>query len=283
MKGDHEQMKVIRNINNNVSLCLDSKGREVIVFGKGIGFIKPPYELPLHKIDRTFYNIKDTNFSGIKNIPISIINAAIKIKDEAEEHLNITLMSTAALSLADHIHFAIQRLENHILLEMPVQEDIKQLYPKEVKEATKALQIIKEETGFTLDRNEASMIALHFINNRIDQNTISNINGEKILEECVQIIEGEYAITIDQDSFNYSRFATHVDYLLKRMLKRDEIKSENKNLYNTLKKEYPSAFQCASKMRNVFKEHFDICLSEEEVLYLMLHINRLCTRVQQIE
>lgn len=276
-------MKVIKNINNNVSLCLDSKGREVIVFGKGIGFIKPPYDLPLHKIDRTFYNIKDTNFSGIKNIPLPIINAAIKIKDEAENHLHITLLSTAALSLADHIHFAIQRLENHIQLEMPVQEDIKQLYPKEVKEAKRALQIIKDETGFTLDRNEASMIALHFINNRINHTPSDDIDGEKILKECIQIIEKEYVITIDQDSFNYSRFATHVDYLVKRMLKQDQIKSENKSLYETLKKEYPSAFHCAVKMKHVFKKHLDICLSEEEILYLMLHINRLCTRVQQIE
>ena len=33
-----QQMKVIKSINNNVSHCVDSKGREVVAFGKGIGF-----------------------------------------------------------------------------------------------------------------------------------------------------------------------------------------------------------------------------------------------------
>ena len=42
-------MKVIKNINNNVSLCVDKSGRECVAFGKGIGFIKAPYEVPLSK------------------------------------------------------------------------------------------------------------------------------------------------------------------------------------------------------------------------------------------
>ena len=46
-------MKVIKNINNNISLCLDSRNNEVVAFGKGIGFTKPPYDVPLSKIDRT--------------------------------------------------------------------------------------------------------------------------------------------------------------------------------------------------------------------------------------
>lgn len=43
-------MVVIRNINNNVSLCADSRGQEAIVSGKGVGFVKPPQEIPLSKM-----------------------------------------------------------------------------------------------------------------------------------------------------------------------------------------------------------------------------------------
>ena len=42
-------MRVIRNINNNVALCLDGNGNEVVAFGKGIGFKKPPYDRALSK------------------------------------------------------------------------------------------------------------------------------------------------------------------------------------------------------------------------------------------
>ncbi len=46
-------MKVIKNINNNCAVCQDSTGREVVAFGKGIGFKKPPYEIKLSQIERT--------------------------------------------------------------------------------------------------------------------------------------------------------------------------------------------------------------------------------------
>ena len=49
-------MKVIKKINNNVALCLDGNQRELIAFGKGIGFKPIPYELTdLSVIERTYY------------------------------------------------------------------------------------------------------------------------------------------------------------------------------------------------------------------------------------
>lgn len=48
-------MKVIKKINNNVALAQDAKGREMLVFGKGIGFPAMPYELAdLSVVQRTF-------------------------------------------------------------------------------------------------------------------------------------------------------------------------------------------------------------------------------------
>lgn len=271
-------MKVIKNINNNVSLCIDSKGREMIAFGKGIGFIKPPYDIPLSKIDRTFYSGSYMEFEGIKDIPLSIIKASIRIVDEVERNLNITLMSTAALALADHIYFAIQRLDKHIILEMSIQEDVKQLYPNEMKEAYKALIIIKEETGVVLDRKEAATIALHFINNQIGEKENESDITKKIIEESIYIVEKEFGIKINKESFNYSRFATHVDYLLKRTLADNQIESTNLDMFKILKEQYSSTYECAVKISDLFVDKLNIRLSDEEKIYLMLHINRLCAR-----
>lgn len=48
-------MEVYKKINNNVALARDAKGRELVVFGKGIGFVSMPYELTdLSRIQRTF-------------------------------------------------------------------------------------------------------------------------------------------------------------------------------------------------------------------------------------
>ena len=47
-------MKLLKKINNNFALALDSKGTQIIVEGKGIGFRKMPEELAdLSVISRT--------------------------------------------------------------------------------------------------------------------------------------------------------------------------------------------------------------------------------------
>ena len=61
-------MKVIKNINNNVSVCLDGDGYEVVVFGSGVGFVKPPSEIPLEKIQRTFYDINPNYLNVISQL-----------------------------------------------------------------------------------------------------------------------------------------------------------------------------------------------------------------------
>lgn len=275
-------MQVIKNINNNVSLCLDSTGREVIAFGKGVGFIRPPQIIPLSKVERTFYNITEIDFEIIKNIPVAIMKASIRIVDEVESNLNTTLMSTTTLALADHINFAIKRANESMTLDMTLQEDINQIYRDEMKQAYLALDIIYEETGVRLDKKEAGTIALHFINNQIEEKDNQQNISEDIIQESIAIIEEEFKLDIDRESFNYSRFVTHIHYLLRRTLKNKQIQSENRALFKKLKQEYPIAYKCALEISSLFNGKLKIELNDEENLYLMLHINRLCSRDMQM-
>ena len=273
-------MKVIKNINNNVSLCVDSKGRECIAFGKGIGFIKPPYEVPLAQVERTFYSRTHIDYEGIRDVPEQIIRLAIHIVDQAERALNVTLMSTTALALADHIQFALQRMNEQIPLKLPMQEDMKQLYPREMKQAQQALDMIEEELNVQLDPKEAPMIALHFINSQVRTSADSEEKSKRLIECSVHMIEEEYGFPINRESFNYSRFVTHMDYLIRRASANNQIESVNAAMFDALKKEYPGAYRCAQKISIVFEQHLGKPLSDEEKMYLMLHINRLCTREQ---
>lgn len=59
-------MKAIRKINNNVAVCQDAGGSELIAFGKGIGFPAMPYEIEnLDVIDRTFYDLNPSQVALI--------------------------------------------------------------------------------------------------------------------------------------------------------------------------------------------------------------------------
>lgn len=272
-------MKVIKNINNNVSLCIDSKGREVVAFGKGIGFISPPYEIPLEKIDRTFYSHNISDYSVLEEIPVNVIEVSIKIVEELEKSLNVTMLSSAALSIADHINFAIKRNVENVKMEMPIQEDLKLLYPKEILYAEKALKTIKEYTGYDLPTQEVGTLALHFINSQIKKYSDCSIDSEELVHQIRSILEKVYKIKIDVNSFNYSRFVTHMDYLIKRIIKNEQIDSDNEKMYDEIKKRFEKAYECTLLIEQVFDEKLQRKLNKEERLYLMLHINRMCTRV----
>ena len=273
-------MKVIRNINNNIAHCTDSKGREVIAFGKGIGFYKAGEEIPLSKINRTFYNIKDTDYGILRDIPTIIINTAIYIIDYVSDELSIDFPSSSALTLADHLQFAIERKDKNIYLEQPLLQDIQQLYPDEMRVAMKSLQIIKDMTGEKLPRMEAGTLAMHFISDRINTKEETRIDTVKITDHCTKIIEDEFGIQIDRDSFNYSLFISHLDYLVRRLSGDEQIESENRNLFNEITNGYPDSHRCALRIADYLKEKYRKDISEEEILYLVIHINRMISRIE---
>ena len=107
-------MKVVKNINNNVSLCLDSQEREVVVFGKGVGFTRPPYDLPLDKIQRTFYNVNPAYLTVIAQMSEEIINVSSQIVDYANQKMDNRFSGNVIFTLADHIQFAIKREKEHM-------------------------------------------------------------------------------------------------------------------------------------------------------------------------
>lgn len=273
-------MKCIKNINNNICLCLDSKGREIIAFGKGIGFIKPPYDIPLSKINRTFYNIKDADFEAMKNIPVEVINIAINIIDKASIYLNAKYPSSAIFAMADHINYALKRANENIYLDMPIVQDLKLLYPKEMELAVNTIDYINKELNANLLRNEIGMIALHLINDR-EVVVKEQQNTEEIIEKCTHIIEEKVNIKIDKNSFNYSRFVTHFDYMLKRIKESKQATMLDKDVFKMLIEKYPENYKAAKCIQEILFENENLRLNDGEMFYLLIHINRLCEREKQ--
>ena len=100
-------MVVVKNINNNVSLCLDGNGKEVVVFGKGVGFLKPPAEVPLNKIERTFYDVNQQYLPLLSDIPPEVIDFTARMMVLVQDQLPYETSSNLILTLADHLAFAI--------------------------------------------------------------------------------------------------------------------------------------------------------------------------------
>ena len=139
-------------------------------------------------------------------------------------------------TLADHIDFAIQRYQKNINIQLPLFYEVRQLYPNESEIGKQALDILKNRLGVTLPREEAAAIALHFVNYRAQAETVPNIDYGAIIEQATDIVEQELHITVDRDSFNYYRFVTHMHYMMKRTLDDTMIDSQNRELFESMKK-----------------------------------------------
>lgn len=272
-------MKVIKKINNNVALCLDNNNHEVIAFGKGIGFPEMPYILEdLSLISKTFYGAASTYANLLQEIPKEIIEVANDIVDYALKNLNKEINENILFTLADHINFAMTRFQKNIYVRPPYMGDINYLYPEEMKIGIWSISYINETFNIKLPKEEATSIALHIINSEIIDAQSQSVSEDIMIEDITRIIEKHFMFNINRDSFNYYRFISHMQYLIKRLKNNEESNSENENLYESLKKEYAEADKCACLIKEYIYSQMNQNLEIEDIVYLMIHINRLCSK-----
>jgi len=273
-------MKVIKKINNNVAVCLDNNNQELIAFGNGIGFPKTPYILnDLSKVHRTYYGVDVRYWAFLKDIPEEMFRLSSKIVDEARNKINYEINSNFIFTLADHINFAIERFKKKIPIKTPFSYDIQHLYTTEVNLGKMALELIHKEVNVLLPKEEVYNIALHFINAKVNEKVSNSINNfEEVLIDITKIIEEDFSLEINKESFNFSRFVTHIQYLLKRGEKNIDLDSGNNKLLDSISKEFPTTYNCALKIKGHLNKKLSMSINDEEIIYLMLHLNRLYAR-----
>ena len=270
-------MQVIKKINTSAVIALDSDGKEVVVFGKGIGFPQVPYELSdLSKIERTFYDVDSKYYSLLTSIPTNILRVSAEIVEYAEVELNCKLNPSLVFTLADHLNFTIERFRNGINIVSPISYDISHLYPKEYHEGKKALEMLSDRADVDLPESEAVSIAMHIINGEVGTSGLNELlKTGQIIDGVTRIVEDFFQIQIDKNSYEYSRFMMHLRYLIIKLQNQDDQEVEGHTLIlRTLAKENPEAYMCAGKITDYFRKTWGLKCNEEEKLYLMLHIAR---------
>ena len=275
-------MRIIKKINTSAVLALDSTGKEVIVLGKGLGFPAIPYELEdLSKIDRTFYDVDPRYLGMITDIPQQILLASAEIAELAEDELECRVNPNLPFTLADHLNFAISRLRNGIDLTTPIAYDVRHLYPREFDLGRRSLAILHEMAGVMLPEYEAISVTMHIINAEAESSDLHNLMMTlKIIDQVEGIVERQMKITLDKDSYNYSRFATHLRYLVQRLESGKPVEAHGAEMLRPIAREYPDIYACALKVAEYFKGTWGWQCSDEEIVYLMMHIHRVWKRTQ---
>jgi len=272
-----ENMRVMKKINNNVAECIDGNGNKLIAFSKGIGFPKTPYELTdLSKISMTFYKLNEHFEILLKELSEEIIDLSVDIVSIAQKELAGNLNPTIVFSLADHIQFSLQRLSQYKDARLVYSHEVEQLYPKENQVAKKTVMMIQKRMKVNLPKSEVTAITMHFVDSQAEYKVSQEeIAIEEVINEITVLIEQELLITIDREEFNYDRFRMHMFYYLKRVRSGEKFVGENTDLLAVLQKEHENIYALAVKVGRLIENHIGNQVSNDELLYLMIHLNRL--------
>lgn len=279
-------MRIVKKINNNVAYAQDDTGCDLIVFGRGIGFHEMPYEITdMTEIQKIFYHFDERLIPMLASISAEALSAASQIVDLARDDLNCVLNPNLAITLADHLQFALKRALDGTNFENPLMDNVEAVYPHEALIGQRALTIVKTCCGITLPASEACAIALHIINAESDANGTSTLNlvlkSTSIIEDIISLIEDTLHTVIDRNTYNYLRLTIHLRFLINRFLEQETATKSRpdsgknyEHIVATLAHEYPKAAECAQRISDFLKSRHGWTCTKEEELYLMLHTNQ---------
>ena len=269
-------------INNNIISAYEKSGAEVIVMGRGIGFKKKQGEVvPADQISKIF-RIKSRTLTEqfkelLANMPLERVRISDEIISHAKDHLKLKLNQSIYVTLTDHINFAIERVSQGIEPQNALLWEIKRFYPQEFQLGIYALELIQDRLGILLPEDEAGFIALHFVNAEYGTDIRDAVKFPDQMQAIVDIVERDLGILLDESSLHYERFMTHIKFLIQRIYRKELLSSEDRELSLMMQRKYPREYQCSVKVAEYIMQATGCRLSEEEIMYLSVHIRRVTT------
>lgn len=275
-------MRLVKNFNNNAALVKDQQDNEWVVIGKGISFVKSVGDpIDDDRIERRFKADDSTEnlIETATNVSPEIAEVVNQIEQLVKKRLDYSFDDYQYLSLADHIDFAIKRSQDGLNLDSATASlEMKRLFPKEYAVAEEALQLINGLTGAGLESSEAAMLTQHFINAGDQGATIQNtIKISRLIRGLVDILQYQYQIQLDHDSFNFTRFIGHLRAFMIRQLTQTELTNSelDESLIELVKLKYPEAAMTVDRFAVFLKKQMNWDISEDERFFLILHVWRV--------
>lgn len=267
-------------INNNVVSSYDRDQNEIIVMGKGIGFQKKPgQEIPENKIEKRFILENKAQVNQFKqlmeSVPMNHLAVSVDIIEYAKQVMPKRISQTIYLSLTDHINFALERSKEGMLFQNSLLNEVKSFYPSEYLVGEYALALIRRETGIELPIDEAASIALHFVNAEYNVGMNDTMNITSLIKDTIQIVEDALQIKLDDMGLYYSRFVTHLKFLSQRVFTGQLLDNQDQELVEMISRLYPHEYEISKLVGNYIKEKYDREVTNEELVYLTVHIRRI--------
>lgn len=269
------RVKKALNHNTLIAIGMDDN-QEYLLIGKGIGFGRKVSERLDVPDGCTVYSLYEQTERGaanelVKSIDPIFLEIAEQVLKEGEKVFG-KIDWSILFPMADHIAFAVKRIQNQEQISNPLTSDIQALFHMEYKTAECIRPILKERLQVEIDEHEISYIALHIHSAIEDENVALSMQIARTVRECIELVEEETGEKIDVMSLSYNRLMNHVRYMVARAI-RDEKLKLNMNDYMSVK--FPDAFRLASIVCEHLERYLKKPLDEVEIGYLAMHIQRV--------
>lgn len=276
-------MKIAKVINNNVISVFNDQNEELVVMGRGIAFQKKTGEaVDEDKIEKIFKldnkDVSEKFKTLLYEIPIEYMEVSEEIISRAKTKLGKKLNESIYVSLTDHIHFAVERNKKGLDIKNALLWEIKRLYKDEFLIGKEALHMIEDKLGITLPEDEAGFIAMHIVNAELNEEMPNIVNITKVMQDILNIVKYHFKIQFDEESLNYYRFVTHLKFFAQRLFTGTYMENNDDFLFEAVKNKHKEAYECTEKINGYLKKQYNHDLTDEEKLYLTIHIERVTNR-----
>ncbi|SFR94108.1 BglG family transcription antiterminator LicT [Anaeromicropila populeti] len=278
-------MKVVKVINNNLIKSYDEQHNEILVMGCGLGFKKSPGDEVNTSAIEKIYTCADKTSSHqliglLEKIPLEHVQVTNEIISFAKASLGKRLNENIYITLTDHIDFAIERHKNGVVLTNALLWEIKKFYSHEFLVGKEALSMIHRKLGVILPEDEAAFIALHLVNASTEELSSMSKATEmtRMMQNIINIIKEHFQIELDEYSIHYERFVTHLKFFAQRVFTNNILEEQDINFLSSLKEQCKNEYRCTLKIKDYMKKEFNCDLTEDEMIYLTIHIKRITAK-----
>ena len=276
IRKSENMYRITKVLNHNAVMAVKDGTSEYLIMGKGIGFGKKISEEINPSESDTVYSLQSEGERGsasdiVKTTDPDCLEIADFILNNAEKKFG-KVDRDIIFPMADHLQYALRRMEINEELKNDLNDDIRIIYHEEYEIAAGSREIVKKIKGLELTDDEIGYIALHIHSAIQEENVSQAMIAAQLVRACADAIGSRTGKKIEVRSLDYNRLINHIRYMVIRMQTGEKLKL-NMNDYMIIK--FPKTFAIAEDVCRKMSDLMKLPYDSAEVGYLAMHIERV--------
>lgn len=253
-------------------MLLTNDKTEMIVISKGISFryaLKEKinknelFEKQYTLIKEENVNVEEDNANLFKKAAgiLNIVNKELEDKEIEPEVMK---------AFFSHCIAMLRRIENDNQIINPFHYETIALY-KDAYYLTETIsQKISAYLGYDLPQSEIDFLVLYIqsIYSEIDTSLVQKLN--QITAEIIEMIELNSKFEIDKASIAYSRFITHIKFIVLRVVKKEDVPEFD--FLSLILEHYSEYLPLEKRIKEIIERNLNTQLNEAEEAYIIMHL-----------